>query len=737
MLEKGRNSRTEFSSRMNQILTTILLFSCIVSAEKSRFQKVSEHTHFEKIGKVKITSDRADLVIDIDLRAVKKSIRATCSLGNAVVGHTNATVGGHVRRSTDQLCKEDLRRWEIIEDIATGMKATTTDETNRPTRFVVTAILSALAGGVINEIWGETEDHSHIKKLAAEQGKIINILDKVDARGGVNAAHIRELQLTLSASRELSYLRYRGVAGGLTVSGAFAIQDRYLQRIGGALSMAFVSRRLSPGLFKPGAAQRHLEDIDAQARKQGLSAGFRSELDLFQTEISFGTFQSHVVRLVAHVPLTADRDRFDLFRRIPMPFALTNSSVFGRVPNPDGQLVAVSEDRTRFWYPTRADMAGWSQGMDSTFISPAVPVLSGEQQQCEGALLMGEPRDVEDLCHIESAPRTAAVWPTAAGNAVVWTPEPEIFKIKCDREVVESDTRQGMFEVELDEGCHLIGGTVEYSHPKARIRDSFRVRTPRVSITLSRLNHFIHTNSTDTELEQLIASRPRKPVPLHTPGMADLRREVDEPETGFSGLQSLIPGRWKEATVAVILLVTLGLGLLGIWRISRKNVQQQQQPGGVQDCLELQELKNLHRQVLDHQRRDGELQTLMDQMSAFRAELGRLRMRTAPSPATKAIGTTSPTWTNSPMGTRPRAQMLQDRERFPSKRMDRALPDLPVEARQEPTPCQDSSRTSSHRAAAASLNYSSRTRRHSSSSSNSSTPMKKNDVSAYFTMAGA
>ena len=167
---------------MKWIILFLICFS--ISEQNSVFEAVEENSHFTILGKVKVFSERADLVIDVELDQVTELIKQTCALSSHLFLN-NTDLAPQVRRRFGTLCGEDVVRWDSIAGQVHG-RAIPED---RQPQFVVLAVVSAIAGGVLGQIWGEQADAEKIKTLAAEQDRLVTVLDQIDARIKVDEDH--------------------------------------------------------------------------------------------------------------------------------------------------------------------------------------------------------------------------------------------------------------------------------------------------------------------------------------------------------------------------------------------------------------------------------------------------------------------------------------------------------------------------------------------------------------------
>ena len=232
--------------------------------------KIGENAHFRTLGEVALVVERADLIIDVRLDDVEELVLKACTFAADIFENRNVTVAKVVRTKFKFLCQEDRATWDALAERVNGLRPAE----RRQRRFVVTALLSALAGGVVSEIWGKHEDRSKLKALAAEQDRLMHIADELDARSAVDERHLRELGDLVEHQAHMEALRTELVSAAIAALGSFALVRREIAHFSNVLSAALQHGRPSPRLFAPGALTEQLGQLRRQVQEQGLEHQF-------------------------------------------------------------------------------------------------------------------------------------------------------------------------------------------------------------------------------------------------------------------------------------------------------------------------------------------------------------------------------------------------------------------------------------------------------------------------------
>ena len=94
----------------------VLLMSIVNVVTAKVFENIDNNSHFERKGKVALVTERADLVVDIDLRPVEDAVLRTCDLVDAALWPRNSSnVIEPVRVRLSILCELDRERWVSVK----------------------------------------------------------------------------------------------------------------------------------------------------------------------------------------------------------------------------------------------------------------------------------------------------------------------------------------------------------------------------------------------------------------------------------------------------------------------------------------------------------------------------------------------------------------------------------------------------------------------------------------------
>ena len=425
--------------------------------------KIGENAHFRTLGEVALVVERADLIIDVRLDDVEELVLKACTFAADIFENRNVTVAKVVRTKFKFLCQEDRATWDALAERVNGLRPAE----RRQRRFVVTALLSALAGGVVSEIWGKHEDRSKLKALAAEQDRLMHIADELDARSAVDERHLRELGDLVEHQAHMEALRTELVSAAIAALGSFALVRREIAHFSNVLSAALQHGRPSPRLFAPGALSDQLGQLRRQVEEQGLRLDLAAEQEIWECPMSYGTFSSRVLRMVIHVPVTKNVEPFRLLQFVPVPWKIQNSNAFGVAECPEGrETIAVDTHGNQYYDVQITGLVGSSTRPGYWRTSSPIIVRRDSQTSCLWSIFRGRSRAILKACNLHTPPEEISFFPTGAYEFLVFTAKEQRLDIWCDGRRVESVRFAGVRQLDLKAGCIVQGAEIFMQVPR-------------------------------------------------------------------------------------------------------------------------------------------------------------------------------------------------------------------------------------------------------------------------------
>ena len=424
-----------------------LEFALIFCESLEYFSTPQTFSNFVRTGTVHVAFERADLVLEIDLHSVTKAINQLCRLGDVVT--KGDSLSSHVGRQIELLCEAERTGWQHVLEFLLDHGA----PQSRQARFILTTILSSLAAGVAGLVLGSSHSTDKEDKLLSNQKHLVEVLRKEEHQAQMTSANIRELSMILGRFGETAALRKKAEDGAMTIIAAHLAHAKDMERLGEALEHLIIHHRLAPGIVQPSTIRDKLRQLEAKAEEKGMRLTIREPQDLYQMECSFGTFSSGILRIIVHIPVQRGEDTFHVFKYLPVPFPVRGSNTFGQATTELGRMIAVSEDRSRWFEPTQMEMDGCLR-LRGYHLCSAVSQLRGRAYpSCLWGLFLGNQQMIVGQCQISAAPRHPEVWARGDNSFLVWHPEEEEFRVECQKNQRAATRFQGVRKVTLKKGC--------------------------------------------------------------------------------------------------------------------------------------------------------------------------------------------------------------------------------------------------------------------------------------------
>ena len=518
------------------------------------FQEVSDTATFRRITKLQVSTERADLVLEIDLDRIHKAITLPCELTRLTAKNLSLP---QLRAQFSMLCKGEVEAWSSLANLLLTPgnrqdRDAQEDAQDRRRRFIVATMLTSLVAGVAGAIWGDSHNAEALHHLQDVQGRLVAALRQGEHRAQVSEEHVHELAGMLRDEERLQALRSSSETLGLVTLAAFINLARDTRRVSGALEQLLLHNRITPEIVAPGHLRDRLNRLEHEARRRGRTLITKSIVDACKLQASFGTYTSGKMRVVLHIPLRRQEDMFDVLEYIPTPFT-TRRGRYAQVMNDPEELLAVDQKGSRWFSVTRRALAGYSRLQESRYSSSVGVIRTGSHPGCLWGLFRARDHSAHGECPVRITPEYPQAWRLSRRDYLVFHPRRELFEVRCKDRRLAAQFR-GLRRVSLDDGCRGNNSALDvFPTHQALLHDKLVV-VPPAPISLGQLPSFSAGSSSDQEkkLDELI-SKTTSGTEQHSE-----EQQLDDLQsiwrTGSPGLLGLT---WAQALLCLVLLVAL------------------------------------------------------------------------------------------------------------------------------------------------------------------------------------
>ena len=169
--------------------TLLSLCVSLISVSKGDkvFEQPEDKTIFIKGQDIAVITERADLILEINLSKVRSDYFEVCEYSDVL---QNASISGLVTNRFLDICLDYETRWYRTRDLF-GLAPT--DQDRLDTRGVFSTVTSFLLGGVSAAIWGDDHSTEAIDALKEDANMLHQAILSEDTKVAMNADHIEEI----------------------------------------------------------------------------------------------------------------------------------------------------------------------------------------------------------------------------------------------------------------------------------------------------------------------------------------------------------------------------------------------------------------------------------------------------------------------------------------------------------------------------------------------------------------
>lgn len=476
-----------FMTKIEEWFLLILMAINGVRSQENLVEPLSNAAHFVEEGRIVLANDRIDIVLDIDLAENKENAHDIVRFSRALTATIDEKQAEFLlpefKERIHHLADSDLERWHRIETTLTNTDPdpeAAKDRNNK--RFVFGVLLSALIGGVSGLLWGRHENHETLKKVAKEQGRIIEVLKESDVRMRTNTEHINLLRKIAQSERIRNRITQKTYQGLMTFTMAMEAQDRQLTKLEEMIVAVVMHQRVPPMMMAGTAMRERLENIAKITKNNGEEMATIKPAELAKCPVSHGTFTSLKWRVVIHVPTRQADSTYGVMRYVNLPFAVAGSSGRGQLElAEDFDRIAVCAKTSRMFVPRTTDEDGWLKLEGYSYYLNAMPTtkMASPQAGCLRSVMLGDKTEILRQCKISASAGTKAErmpanhWGVCSDTTQKWI-------IKCKGKTVFASTVTGCRKIKLQARMHIqrwrLGNQSNATSSRRGVADSLSAR---------------------------------------------------------------------------------------------------------------------------------------------------------------------------------------------------------------------------------------------------------------------
>lgn len=427
--------------------------------------------HFTKEHVFHFAPWRADLVVEIDLADVFSSLESTCGLLEV---YNTSSVPRSLHLHLQEICQFDFDSFDTYHDFLTG------SHTRRP-RFLVAALLTALATGVGGYIFGASHSASQTDtQLLANQEHFVQLFRENDHRAVLMQHEIYNLTTMV-------YDNLNSIKSAFIIMTILFMQAKQLAVVFQALETLILDRKLSPGLISANILYEKLLHLQEQAKLQGKTLVSTAELDVFKYDLSFVTFASNTVRIVVHVPVAdAKMGSFSLFRYHDIPYQMNND--FFSISQDDAFFLAVSENHNFHFF---LDSLSFDHclHLHATIACPRVTGLSTPRaESCLWGIFSSNKEMILRTCNLKKLGSSSRYWELHNNQFIVFHGAIDTVFIHCNNKIVDSSHFSGLKMITLKSNCFAASNSYRLFSTSVVLREDTLLKLAPIKLTGHDLN---------------------------------------------------------------------------------------------------------------------------------------------------------------------------------------------------------------------------------------------------------
>ena len=498
-----------------------LFLSLWASVAATYFSKPGHMSHFRREKQFALSLHRADLVLDIDMQEVTRSVNMTCNLLNYFETSSSSFKVTRLAKQLSKLCTKDHMSWHAIVDFLTGEAA----HGPRPPRFILATIFSSLIAGVSGLLWGASHATSQTDShLLANQEHIVQVLRQQEHSAHVNTENVKRLA-EIVAKADFDRLSVKNaVSGSLILVATFMYRSHEMNNLFRATENLLLHHKLSPTLLAPGVLGPKLSHLSEQANLINRELSISQESDIFLCQTSFLTNTDHVLRIVVHIPVHDNSEIYVLYSYLPTPTEVDGQAV--QLAGRPQTLLGVRRDTRAYLLPSRLDISACVKFQQRLSCSFAYAALLAVYPSCPWALFQANKTMITASCRFSSVPSHPQFWKLSHEKFLVYHVHDLLLKVTCQHDLREQLLFAGLQMVTIPAGCSATNGYFTLMSSQKVAEEDFHFQVPPLLLDAEHLTH--HPKRNLSALSFLLRD---VPVVVHEPLVLS---DADFPHTFLS-----------------------------------------------------------------------------------------------------------------------------------------------------------------------------------------------------------
>ena len=485
-----------------------LFLSLLASVAATYFSDPGNMSHFRREKQFVLSLHRADLVLDINMQEVTRSVNLTCNL--LTYFDSTADAFPSMRKLSgqlDRLCSKDHRSWHAIVDFLTGETA----HGPRPPRFILATIFSSLVAGISGLIWGASHSTSQTDaQLLANQQHLVQVLRQQEHSGDVTAENLKRLAAIVAESDFERLTVENAVGGSLIIISTFMYRSHEMNNLFRATETLLLHQKLSPTLLLPGVLAPKLAHLSKQANIIDRELSISQESDLFLLRVSFVANTDHILRIVVHIPVHDQSEIYTLYSYLPTPTEVNGQAV--QLSGRPQTLLGVRRDTGAYLLPSRLDISACVQFQQRLSCSFTYAALLAKFPSCPWALFQANKTMITASCRFSSVPSHPQFWKLSPETFLVYQAHDLLLKVICQHGLREQLLFTGLKMVSIPAGCFATNGYFTLTSSQKVAEEDFHFQVPPLRLDAEHLTH--HPKRNQSALNFLLRD---VPVIVHEP----------------------------------------------------------------------------------------------------------------------------------------------------------------------------------------------------------------------------
>lgn len=367
--------------------------------------------------------------------------------------------------------------------------------------------------GIVNII---NDQVSVIKDLQSNQQKFNENLEKIKIITSLLSNKVENMTRTVQ-NTDLKIVRVVNLDSAIRTA-EYVLTDvkESISDLGNALE-ATALKKLSPIFLNPTLLLRALTEVQNNL-PTGLSLVTSNiEKNIFMYyDISTvrAVYFNRTIRLFAEIPLKAPERYFDVFRALPLPYAVHNESARLYI-EPSYEFFAIAQNNQFYFELDTADLSNCKDG-SIKICPPFRPVRRISDVSCLSSLYVGNLDHIKSLCDIKlTHDLRSQLYRTKGTNAWIYSVEKDLLTFNCPSQAksqltydISSKIIKGTGIIQIPASCTVHNENyflLSHSITATKINPS-TIFVPPLEGNIIEISNFTDQSETREEIQDILSS---------------------------------------------------------------------------------------------------------------------------------------------------------------------------------------------------------------------------------------